>query len=319
MSLLFQRILIPACCLLQYISHAQSGQLVEPAVIALDPYLNVRDFTIASSGSEAYVSIQSPLSELSVIARLEKANGIWKEPVLLPFSGKYNDLEPFLSGDNLTLYFASNRPINDSISGVKDYDIWYVMRPEVDAPWGLPINMGAPVNTSYNEFYPAVANNGNLYYTSDHPNAVGKDDIFFSQWKDGQYTAPEPLNSAINTDGYEFNAYISRDDSFIIFSGYNRDDGQGSGDLYISFRDEENQWKKAINLGEKINSRYMDYCPFVDLASGTLYFTSRRSSFNEVYDFKTMEGVFQEISKHENGLSRIYKTSFTKEDWKYHE
>lgn len=316
MYLQFFKILLPLFFLLQFFSHAQSGQLVEPAVNTLNPFLNVRDFTIASSGREAYVSIQSPLSELSVIARLQKANGIWKEPELVSFSGKYNDLEPFLSGDNLTLYFASNRPLNDSISGVKDYDLWYVKRPEINAPWGPPVNLGTPVNTPHNEFYPSVANNGNLYYTSDHPNAMGKDDIFFSQWQAGQYSEPIPLNKAINSEGYEFNAFVAGDETFIIFSGYNRNDGLGSGDLYISYQDENNQWKKAVNLGDKINSRYMDYCPFVDSVSGTLYFTSRRSSFKEVNDFNAMEGVINEISKHENGLSRIYKTSFSKVDWK---
>ena len=54
-------------------------------------------------------------------------------------------------------------------------------------------------------------------------------------------------------------------------------DGFGSGDLYISYRISDNVWTKAKNLGAEINSDKMDYCPYVDTKTNTLYFTSKRS------------------------------------------
>ena len=65
-------------------------------------------------------------------------------------------------------------------------------------------------------------------------------------------------------------------------------------------------WEKAKNLGSKINSKQMDYCPFYDVTSQTLYFTSKRKTENEnkvsnLQEFQTL------ISTYENGLSRIYK------------
>ena len=118
------------------------------------------------------------------------------------------------------------------------------------------------------------------------------------------------LDESINTEDYEFNAYVSHDESFIIFSGYNRNDGYGSGDLYISYRDAKGNWTMADNLGEVVNSRYMDYCPFMDLDTNTLYFTSRRSSLQGVNDFKTTDDLIQAINTYENGQSRIYKIHF---------
>ncbi|WP_185154459.1 PD40 domain-containing protein [Fulvivirga sp. M361] len=286
---------------------------VEPAIEILKGFPKVRDFTLSATGKEGYITVQSPLEEISVLARITKNAGDWTMPEIVSFSGKYKDLEPFLLPDGLRLYFVSNRPVTTVDSAVKDFDIWYVVRDNDKADWGVPVNLGWPVNSEYNEFYPTLASNNNLYFTSDAPAAKGKDDIFLSTWNGSEYTSPIPMGEAINTEGYEFNAYVSSDESYLIFSGYNREDGLGSGDLYISFRDENQDWSVARNLGEGINSKYMDYCPFLDTSTMTLYFTSRRSAIRNVDSFRSLTAFMDEINRYENGLSRIYKISVGKE------
>ena len=179
----------------------------------------VRDFTISVTGNEAYFTAQSPLGELSAIIQIRRENKRWSSPKIASFSGKYQDLEPFLTHDGLKLFFASNKPKSPSDTSSADYDIWYVQRESPNADWSDPINVGSPVNTTYNEFYPAVSNNHNLYFTSDPPTSKGKDDIYVSEWKDEAYQEPLSLSDSINSDGYEFNAFIAPDESFIIFSG----------------------------------------------------------------------------------------------------
>ncbi|MGE0560506.1 MAG: hypothetical protein AB7O47_01700 [Flavobacteriales bacterium] len=295
-----------------------NAQTVSPALEVLSTYSNVRDLTLSANGLEAYVSVQSPLSEVSVIVQLQKNNGVWSSPTLVSFSGNYNDLEPFLAPNGLRLYFASNRPTSDTATTPKDFDIWYVERSETTKPWGEPINLGAPVNSSYNEFYPAISQHYNLYFTSDRTGSKGKDDIFYSAFEKNNYMEPVSLSDSINSAGYEFNAFVSPNESYLIFTGYNRTDGLGSGDLYISFKGENQTWSKAVSLGENINSKYMDYCPFVDEQASTLYFTSKRSTFNDSYQFKTIEDVLQEINKSENGQSRIYQVPFNPSDYLKH-
>lgn len=294
-------------------ANSQDLQKIAPALEVLSNYKNVRDFTISSSGNEVYVTILSPrpLEEISIIACIIKKNGIWQKPEMTNFSGNYKDLEPFLSRNQLKLYFASNRPLQDSIAEAKDFDIWYVERENINAEWSKPINIGQPINTEYNEFYPSIAENNNMYFTSDAPNSKGKDDIFFSKWNNNAYQNPISLSESINTEGYEFNAFISADESYLIFSGYNRKDGLGSGDLYISYLNEDNTWSKSKNLGKSFNSKHMDYCPFVDANTNILYFTSRRSTIKN-NSFKSINEFEKEINKYENGLSRIYKTTFQK-------
>lgn len=295
------------------IANSQELQKVFPALEVLSDYQNVRDFTISSSGNEVYVTIQSPrpLEEISIIACVKKKNGIWQKPEITNFSGNYKDLEPFLSPNQLKLYFASNRPIKDFVTEPKDFDIWYVERENLNTEWSKPQNIGQPINTEYNEFYPSIAENNNIYFTSDAPNSKGKDDIFFSKWNSNKYQNPISLSESINTGGYEFNAFIAADESYLIFSSYNRKDGLGSGDLYISYLNEDNTWSVSKNLGKNFNSKYMDYCPFVDSSTNMLYFTSRRSTIKN-NSFKSINEFEKEINKYENGLSRIYKTTFQK-------
>lgn len=286
---------------------AQNNDLAQPAFLALAEYPSIRDFTLSTEGDEAYFSIQSLNGELSYIASIRKLKNDWTKPQIVSFSGKYHDLEPFLSPDNLRLYFASSRPENKGTEKKKDYDIWYVERRSTEDVWSEPINLGLPVNSNQNEFYPSVAANKNLYFTSDRPSSLGKDDIFVSLWNGKAYDEPKALGESINTDGYEFNAYISPSESFLIFSGYNRSDGLGSGDLYISHRERNSTWRKAINFGSVINTDKMDYCPFVDIKTKTLYFTSKRSSIKPGTVFNSTEDLLKELNKYDNGLSRLYK------------
>lgn len=291
-------------------ARSQNTPLLEPAFEALSNYTNIRDFTLSATGDEGYFTLQSPMGEVSVLMRIRFKDNRWQKPEMVPFSGKYKDLEPFISPDGLKLYFASNRPLHDSLSHPKDFDIWVSERKSTKDEWGTPVNLGAPVNSDYNEYYPSVALNNNLYFTSDIPGTKGKDDIFYCVWENNRYLSPVSLSESVNSEGYEFNSYIAPDESFIIFSGHNRKDGFGNADLYISLRDKNNHWSEATNAGRHINSRNLDYCPFVDLRSKTLYFTSKRSSLAEVNDFKSVGDIEIEINKYENGLSRIYKVSF---------
>jgi hypothetical protein len=279
----------------------------EPAFDFLKAYPHVRDISMSKDKDEAYFTIQSPNEEIAAIAFVKKENGNWTAPQLVNFTGNYRDIEPFLSKDGLRLYFSSNRPIADTSKKTKDYDIWFVERITKNSDWLKPVNMGPPINTNHDEFYPSLSNSCNLYFTSDAPDSKGKDDIYVSKWDGKFYTKPVALDSTINSAGYEFNAFVSPNEDYLIFTAYARKDGLGSGDLYISFKDEKGNWQQAKNMGATINSAYMDYCPFV-ANDGILYFTSKRSTiktqtFNNIKDFE------KEINKYENGWSRIYKVS----------
>ena len=99
------------------------------------------------------------------------------------------------------------------------------------------------------EFYPVITTSKNIYFTLDNRELKRKDDIYISEYIDGKYTAPIALNGGVNSEGYEFNAFVSQDESFIIYTCYNRKGGFGSGDLYISYKLEDGNWSPAKKHG----------------------------------------------------------------------
>ncbi len=292
--------------ILYLISTHLFAQKVELFNGSLNEFQNVRDFCVSQNNDEAYFTVQSPNQDLSQIAFIKKINGKWTRPELLSFCDEYKYLEPFLTYDAKRLYFVSDRPLSNTVQTKKDFDIWYVQRDDVYSQWSNPINLGSNVNSSSDEFYPTLSENNNLYLTKVSSSGLGNDDIYLCEWNGMEYSKPKLLNENINSVGYEFNAFISKDESFLIYTKYNAADGYGSGDLYISRKDNMGEWQEAKNLGNKINTKYLEYCPYYDSDNEILYFTSRRNTltskkFNSITEFNTY------ISNGENGLSKIYK------------
>jgi len=270
---------------------------------------NVRDLAISPNGNEVMFTAQSVMGNLSAIVISKKTNNSWSTPEVASFSGQFFDLEPFYSSDGLKVYFVSTRPLFNDTLEPKDFDIWFVERLSLDSNWSEPKNMGSPINTKHGEFYPSIANNGNFYFNRDNPELKTKDDIYVSEFKDDMYQIPKKLPVSINSEGYEYNAFIAPDESYLIFGSYNRKDGFGSGDLYMSIKTDEG-WTVARNLGDNINSDKMDYCPFVDTKTNTLYFTSKRDNTKVQQEKRlTTEELITELNKADNGSSSLYKIS----------
>ena len=53
-----------------------------------------------------------------------------------------------------------------------------------------------------------------------------------------------------------------------------RGEGYGGSDLYISYRQDDGSWRKAINLGEKINTEAWDAAGYVT-PDGKYFFFNR--------------------------------------------
>ena len=269
----------------------------------LNKFQNLRDFSLTPALDEVFFTIQSPNQEISQIVCVK--NGKWNSPELLSFCDAYSYMEPFISYDGKRLYFASDRPKNDSLKSKGDFDIWFVERKNSLTAWSKPINAGSKVNSVNNEFYPTLSINNNLYFTMDAASGLGKDDIYYCHWDGKEYAEPVLLSTSINSEGYEFNAFVSKEETFLLYTKYNAKDGWGSGDLYISYR-KEGEWTPATNMGSLINTKYMEYCPFYDSQSNTLYFTSKRDQLTP-QKFMNFEDLHKYISEGENGLSKIYK------------
>lgn len=262
-----------------------------------------RDIAISPEGDQLVYTLGDYKQTIRSLVSIKKKGERWGDKEILPFSGKYNDIEPFFADDGSKLFFASNRPMDED-STRTDYNIWYAEL--VNGKWNNPIALDTLVNSLGDEFYPSVSSNGNLYFTATRAEGIGREDIFLSTFSEGEYSVPMPLDSTVNTKAYEFNAFVSPDEELLIFSSYGRADGLGGGDLYYSKKDKTGTWRKAKNLGEVINSDKLDYCPFIDIPRNNFYFTSDRAKA-PVDTIKSVPELTNEANKVLNGMGNIYR------------
>lgn len=177
----------------------------------------------------------------------EFVDGKWGEPYIPEFSTEgESEGNAVVSPDGSKVYFTSTRPIEGDIEA--GYDIWYAERSEHG--WSEAVNLGAPVNSTYGETYPAIAANGNLYFNSARPDSDGLIAVYKSQLKDGVYSTPELLGKAINNGKtHSITPYIAPDESYLIFC---RVINEIDADLYISYH-QDGEWLPAEPLSLAVN------------------------------------------------------------------
>jgi OmpA-OmpF porin, OOP family len=94
------------------------------------------------------------------VSNLE-ANGNWTAPKKINVSVKDDDFGPFISFDDKTLYFASDRNVPGRRGKA---DIYKTTRlDDTWQNWSTPVNMGSPINTAADEFYFCIDKEGHVF------------------------------------------------------------------------------------------------------------------------------------------------------------
>ncbi|MBP6049940.1 MAG: PD40 domain-containing protein [Chitinophagales bacterium] len=264
---------------------------------------SVRDFTLSPNKDEIFITLESNKNTIATILQFKKIKKKWKMEIA-PFSGIYYDLEAQFSPDGNHLYFVSNRPLHPD-STLKDFDIWQTEK--INGIWQNPTRLSEVVNTSADEFYPSVSADGTLYFTAQYKHSKGKEDIWKSEKINGNYSTPVSISDSINTEKYEFNAFVNKDENLIVFTSCGRADDFGGCDLYISKKDSNGNWKPAKNIGASINSTALDYCPFISADNSLFVFTSNRSKLQKKFSQKlNIDSLIKEIGQIQNGKGNLY-------------
>ena len=132
---------------------------------------------------------------------------------------------PAISPDGEWLYFTSDMP-----GGQGGLDIWRV-RLTSSGPGGVE-NLGAPINTSGDECFPAFRPNGDFYFSSNgHPGLGGLDIIIaHPDPLTGYYQLEHPVYP-LNSNGDDFGMTFEGKENAGYFSS-NRNDGRGWDHIY---------------------------------------------------------------------------------------
>ncbi len=254
-------------------------------------------------GQEFYFTIADPGRNFYTIVFYKKnQKDEWEGPEVAPFSGSYSDADPFFSPDGTKMYFISKRPLDGTSKEPKDFDIWMVEKTATG--WSAAKNLGAPINTEKNEFYVSVTREGSIFYSGNYDGGKGYGDIYEAKLVDGKYVV-ENLGDAINSPTGEGDPYISPDGNTLIFMSWGREDDLGRGDLYISFKENGN-WKKAVNMGEQINSEAFEYCPMISPDGKYFFWTSYQMKAYHTEKARDYTAFIDRLKEIDNGLGNIY-------------
>jgi len=207
---------------------------------------------------------------------------------------------PFLSYDGKELYFTSNKPVDDP-EIESEYNFW-VSKRDGDS-WTEPTPLPPPINGRGNTTGISVSTNGGIYYTliTDEEQA-----IYRSYYKDGTYSEPERLPDTVNSTNAQFDGVIAPDESYMILPVYNREDSLGSTDLYVTFRDENDNWTPVVNLGSKINTKFTESAARITADGKYLVFTGMLESHNWGNESLSFADILNYYTKPGYGNPDIY-------------
>jgi peptidoglycan-associated lipoprotein len=161
-----------------------------------------------------------------VIMYSKSTGDSWSEPENLGFlPDSLVTAHPAISPDGLTLYFVS-----DLAGGFGGKDIYIVTRTNPDDPWSVPQNAGPDINTSGDELFPFVRDNGYLYFASDGHIGMGGLDIFRAEPQpDGSWVV-QNMKSPINSNADDFSIVFETGNERGIFSSTRK--GRSNDELY---------------------------------------------------------------------------------------
>ena len=123
---------------------------------------------------------------------------------------------PALSVDGKIMVFASDKP--GSFGGM---DLYATV--EKGGVWSEPVNLGDAVNSSFNEMYPFLDADNNLYFSSDNIQGFGGYDVYVCKFKSNTWEKPINLSDPVNTVFDDVAFSISRKDGKSAFFTIKRD------------------------------------------------------------------------------------------------
>lgn len=175
----------------------------------------------------------------------------WSEPENLGplVNTRYEESEPCLSNDGLTLLFHSNRP-----GGQGGLDLWMTVRKTVNSDWQQAKSLGPTINTPIDEMSPYLSDDGlTLYFSSD---LQGASQYIWSSTRksvEAAWSIPTRLSDRINSRHSDIEPAISADGRTMLFTSM-RQPRAGVYDLWMSRRETSNlTWSDPVHLASEIN------------------------------------------------------------------
>lgn len=163
------------------------------------------------------------------IYRAIKAGGEWKDVKTTSLDSKeYGVGHPSVTRDGKHIYFASEAPGGYGGSDIYRADL-------KDGVISNPVNLGAGINTTGDDSFPWIANDGTLYFSSNGHLGLGGLDVYSAKAQGANFGKVEnmgtPINSSLDDFAFTYNEVTGKG-----FVSSNRKGGKGGDDIYAVSR-----------------------------------------------------------------------------------
>ncbi|NDK57053.1 tetratricopeptide repeat protein [Pontibacter fetidus] len=179
--------------------------------------------TISPNGNQLYT-----YAAAEGLRSFDQTKGAWvnPKPLPIPLSQLANETSVHITEDGTFAFFASDRP-----GGFGGLDL-YVSQRFPDGTWSAAINLGAAINTAYDEDAAFVdSKTKTLYFSSRGHNSMGGFDIFKATMRDGTWQNVQNVGFPINSPHDDLYFTLDRNRTSAFFSS-DRPGGMGSQDIY---------------------------------------------------------------------------------------
>ena len=206
-------------------------------------------------------------------------DGMWSVPV--KFSDRLNregsvESSMTITQDGRIIYFSSDMP-----GGFGGKDIYRIVKLP-NGEWSLPQNLGAAINSPYDDDAPFISNDGSkLYFSSKGHENMGGYDIFISEKLDeNNWSEPRNMGVPINSVADDI-FFVTNAEGTKGFFSSNRKGGYGDMDIY------------SVKMSDLANK------PIVLKGSVTTYEP----------EFKTLRAVITVIDYQTKEVQGVYRTT----------
>jgi outer membrane protein OmpA-like peptidoglycan-associated protein/tetratricopeptide (TPR) repeat protein len=226
---------------------------------------------------QKYLDLLSPRDSLNIarvnreIIKCENAMDLYSQPI---------ELEMTNLGGIINTPFNNFNPV-----GVQDGDeIFYMNQLKFyDAvfhstlsgkSWSAPENLTNKIRSDGEYYLTGISGSGHELVLSTY-NMLRKADLYYTAFNGSKWNKLEAIPEPVNSPFVEDHGSFSPDGKALYFTS-NRGGGFGGMDIYVSYRDSNNNWSEPMNLGSQVNTPFDEATPFcVKQGQETfLYFSS---------------------------------------------
>lgn len=195
-----------------------NGRWTTPSTAPFSGQYSDADPFITHDGSRLYFISRRPVAGKSRpdldIWFVEKTSNGWSEPKNpgSPINSPGNEWYPTLSARG-TIYFGSDRE-----GGKGRTDIYRCQF--VDGKYAEVENLGAPINSEFNEFEPLIAADESsiIFMAGGRAQGLGGFDLYATFYRDNKWTEPTNLGDKINSRGNEYSPTMSPDGKYFFWT-----------------------------------------------------------------------------------------------------